>query len=95
MLRRLTLRGPGRSGELLWDDEAGTFSGTDAAELSRSAGVAPWHPHFPFVNTCPAYDPRALIVLLHVIGWDVPLELADEVRDWLKDHLPSDPSVVY
>ncbi len=88
----LTLSAPGRSGELTWDDEAGTFAGSDADLLTQLAVRPQWHPGLPQTEALATTDARALIVLLHCLGWDAPAELADEVRAWRKeaDHVPRD-----
>lgn len=95
MRRTLTLSGAGRVGEVVWDDEAGTFQGTDAVDLALCAQGPQSHPAWPSTDALPAKDARALIVLLHCFGWDVPPELADEAAEWLKgqEPLPADAVV--
>jgi hypothetical protein len=95
MRRLLTLRGPGQQGKLLWDDEAGTFEGTDAADLNACAHAPVSHPAWPSCEELPAYDAKALIVLLHVFGWDVPPELAVEAAALRAREPPYPPDVVY
>jgi hypothetical protein len=95
MRRLLTLRGPGQQGKLLWDDEAGTFEGTDAADLNACAHAPVSHPAWPSCEELPAYDAKALIVLLHVFGWDVPPELAVEAAALRAREPPYPPYVVY
>lgn len=81
----LTLSGPGQSGEVVWDDEAGTFRGTDAELLNECSQGPQAHPAWPYAAGLAATDKRALIVLLAVLGWDVPPELADEAAKWRKE----------
>jgi hypothetical protein len=93
--RRLTLKGPDRSGEVVWDDEAGTFEGTDDAELNKCAQVPQWHPGLPCSDELAAHDAKALIILLHILGWDVPCELAEDAAAFLANRPPAQKGVVF
>lgn len=95
MRRRLTLRGPDRAGEVFWDDIAGTFEGTDDTELNECAHVPQWHPGLPISCELAAHDARALIILLHILGWGVPEELAADAAAWFADQPEAPPGVVF
>lgn len=95
MRRFLTLTGPGRTGELAWDDEAGAFEGTDADELAGSARYPVSRPGWLSCVGLPAHDPVALIILLHIWGWDVPPELAGDAAAFLAKWPPPSDGVVY
>lgn len=77
----LTLKSPTARGELLWDPDTGTFTGTDADMLNDMGDEPIGHVAFPVVEGSPRKDAKALIIALHILGWDCPDELMSELRE--------------
>lgn len=84
----LTLKAHDAMGEVTWDDEAGTFVGTDGDILTACAQRPQAHPAWPSVEATAQRNPRAVVVLLACFGWDVPPELAETVAGWPEAALP-------